>query len=150
MIYLMHYFSIYRYVVLNTAWKRDPLHIMIFVNICSTWFMVQIKTRFETWVTKEDVNGVNLFNLYYLITLVVYLCSQWTTNVQIIYFNVDWSNYRLFVLNRGWKRESFQIMIFECLLDMKHSWTKNAFWEVNNKKWRKCCKFVSPYLFNNT
>jgi hypothetical protein len=37
-----------------------------------------------------------------------------------------------------------------CLLDMKYSWTKNAFWDVNNKKWRKWCKFVSPFLINNT
>jgi hypothetical protein len=35
----------------------------------------------------------------------------------------------------------------KCLLDMKHGSTKNAFWDVINKKW---CKFVSPFLFNNT
>jgi hypothetical protein len=33
---------------------------------------------------------------------------------------------------------------------MKHGWSKKAFWYVNNKKWRKWCKFVSPFLFNNT
>jgi hypothetical protein len=37
-----------------------------------------------------------------------------------------------------------------CFFDMKHSWTKYAFWDVNNTKWRKWCKFVSLSLFNNT
>jgi hypothetical protein len=40
--------------------------------------------------------------------------------------------------------------IRKCLLDMRHSWIKNAFWDINNEKWRKWCKFVSPFLFNNT
>jgi hypothetical protein len=31
-----------------------------------------------------------------------------------------------------------------------HSWTKNAFWGVSYMKWRKCSKFVSLFLFNNT
>jgi hypothetical protein len=61
----------------------------------------------------------------------------------------EWSIYRLFVLNRSWKRDYLQMMIFVCLLVMGHSRTKNAFWDVNNKKWRKECKLVSPFLFNN-
>jgi hypothetical protein len=36
------------------------------------------------------------------------------------------------------------------LLDMKHGSTKYAFWNVSNKKWRIWCKFVWPFLFNNT
>jgi hypothetical protein len=39
--------------------------------------------------------------------------------------------------------------IRKCLFDMKHGSTKNAFWDVNKTKWRKGCKFVSPFLFNN-
>jgi hypothetical protein len=35
------------------------------------------------------------------------------------------------------------------LLQKQRSWTKNAFRDVNNKKWHKRCKFVSPLLFNN-
>jgi hypothetical protein len=35
-------------------------------------------------------------------------------------------------------------------LDMKHRWNLNAFWDVNNKKWRKLCMFVSPFLFSYT
>jgi hypothetical protein len=54
------------------------------------------------------------------------------------------------VLNRGWKRDSPNNDIRICLLEMRHSWTKNAFWDVNNKKWRKWCKYVSPFIFNNT
>jgi hypothetical protein len=34
--------------------------------------------------------------------------------------------------------------IRKCLLDMKNSWTKNEFWDVNDKNWRK------RFLFNNT
>jgi hypothetical protein len=61
----------------------------------------------------------------------------------------DWSIYRLFVLNTGWKHFPPNDDIRKCLLDIKHCWTKNAFWDVNNKKWRKWCKFNSPFLFNN-
>jgi hypothetical protein len=38
----------------------------------------------------------------------------------------------------------------KALLDMRHDWTKNTFRDAINKKWCKCCKFVSPFLFKNT
>jgi hypothetical protein len=74
--------SIYRLFLLSTAWKPDPLLMTIFVNISSTWSMVQLKTRLDTWIRRNDVNGVSLFNLLYIITLMSYLCSHRTTNVQ--------------------------------------------------------------------
>jgi hypothetical protein len=40
--------------------------------------------------------------------------------------------------------------IRKCLLDIKQSWIKNASWDLNNKKWRKWCMFVSRFSFNNT
>jgi hypothetical protein len=98
--------------VLNTGWKRDSLQVMIFVNVCSTWSKDELKTRFEAWLTRNVVNGVSLFHLYYLITLMAYLCSQWTSNVQIMYFMFDWSISILLVQHRGWKLVSLQIMIF--------------------------------------
>jgi hypothetical protein len=99
--YFMFDWPIHSLVVLNRAWKRNSLKMMIFVNVCSTWGMVQLKTRFETWITRNDVNGVSLFHLSYLITLMGYLFSQRTPNVQIKDFMFDWSIYRLFVLNRS-------------------------------------------------
>jgi hypothetical protein len=36
--------------------------------------------------------------------------------------------------------------IRKCLLDKKHIWIKNAFWDVNNKKWSKWCLFHLSYL----
>jgi hypothetical protein len=101
-----------RLFVLNRGWKRDSLQMMIFVNVCSTWSMVELKSRFETWITRNGVNGVSLFHLLYLITLMAYLWSQWTPNIQIKYFMFDWSIYRLFVLNRSWKPNSLLIIIF--------------------------------------
>jgi hypothetical protein len=53
----------YDWAVLNRAWKRDPLQIMIFVYVCSTWSMVEIKTCFETWITRYDVNAACFFTL---------------------------------------------------------------------------------------
>jgi hypothetical protein len=103
---------IYRSFVPNTGWKRDSLQMMIFVNVFSTWSIVELKTRFETWITRNDVNGVGLFHLSYLLTLMAYLCSEWAPNVQVKYFMFDWLIYRLFVLNGTWKRDSLQIMIF--------------------------------------
>jgi N6-adenosine-specific RNA methylase IME4 len=48
----------------------------------------------------------------------------------------------------SWSSPNKNIRIY--LLDINHSKTKNGFWDVNNTKWRKWCKFVSPLLFNNT
>jgi hypothetical protein len=110
--YFIFDWSIYSLLVLNRSWKRDSLQIMIFVYVCSTWGMVELKTRFETWITRNDVNGVSLYHLLYLITLMAYLCSQLTPNVQMKYFMFECSICRLFVLNTGWKRDSLQMMIF--------------------------------------
>jgi hypothetical protein len=110
--YFMFDWSIYRLFVLNRRWKRDSLRMMIFVYVCWTCSMVELKPRFQTWITRNDVNGVNLFHLSYLITLTAYLCSRWAPNVQIKDFMFDWSIYRIFVLNKAWKRDSLQMMMF--------------------------------------
>jgi hypothetical protein len=92
-----------------------------------------------------------LFHFSYLITLMVYLCSQWTQTVQIKYFVFDSSIYRLFILKTMLETRLFpNYDIRICLQDMKISWTKKAFSHVYNTKWRKWCKFDSPLLFNNT
>jgi hypothetical protein len=91
--------SIYRLFVLNRGWNRVSLQIMIIVYVCLTWGMVELKTCFETWITSKDLNGVSLFHLSNSITLMSYLCSQWTPNVQMKYIMFDSSTYRLFVLN---------------------------------------------------
>jgi hypothetical protein len=99
---------------------------------------------------KNDVNGTSLSHLSYLIILMAYLCSQRTPNVQIMYFMFDWSIYRLVVLNRGWKCDSLQIMIF---VRVSSTWgivTQKRFGDVNNKKWQICCKFVSSMLLKYT
>jgi hypothetical protein len=98
--------------MLNRGCERDSLEIMLIVYVCSTWSIVELKTRFETWITGNDVNGVRLFNLSYLITLMAYMGSQRTPNVQTKYFMFDWSIYRIFVLNKGLKRDSLQVMNF--------------------------------------
>jgi hypothetical protein len=101
--YFMFYWSIYRLFLLIMGWKHNSLQMMIFVNFCSTWSMGELKKLFETWITRNDVNGVSLFHLSYLITLLAYLCSQWTPNVQLKCFMFDWFIYRQILLNRGWK-----------------------------------------------
>jgi hypothetical protein len=93
---------------------------MLFVYICSTWGIVELKMHFEASITWNDVNGVILFHLPYVITLKVYLWSQGTPQVQIKHLMFDWSIYRLFVLNRGWKRDTLQIMIF---VYVRSSWS---------------------------
>jgi hypothetical protein len=110
--YFMFDWSIYRLFVLNTSWIRDSLQLNIFVNVCTTCSMVELITHLETLITRIDVNGVSLFHLSYLITLMAYLCSQRTPKVHIKYFMCVWSIYRLFMLNSDWKRDSFQMMIF--------------------------------------
>jgi hypothetical protein len=88
--YFMFDWSIYRLTVLNRCRKLDSLQTMIFVYVCSTWSIVEIKILFETWITRNDVIGVILIHIPYLITLMAYLCSQWTPNLQIKYIIIDW------------------------------------------------------------
>jgi hypothetical protein len=102
--------TIYTPFVLNRDWKRDSLQMMVFVNVCSTWSMVQLKTCFETWITRNVVNRVSLFHLLYLKTIMAYLCSHWTPYIQMKYSIFNWSMYTIFVLKRDWKRDSLQIM----------------------------------------
>jgi hypothetical protein len=104
--YIMFEFSTVRLFVINRGWKRDSLQIIMFAYVCSKWFIVELKTCFETWISRNDINGVIFFHFSYLITLMAYLCSQLTPNVQNKYFMFDWSICRLFVLNWGWKRDS--------------------------------------------
>jgi hypothetical protein len=104
--------SIYRLFLLNRFWKLEPLQMMIIVHVSSTCSVVELKTRFETWITRNVVNGVNLFLFSYLITLTIYLCSQCPPIVQFKYFKFDCSIYIQFVLNSGWKPDSHQMMIF--------------------------------------
>jgi hypothetical protein len=49
----------YDWLVLNRGWKRVSLQIIAFIYICSTWSLVELKTRFEMCITRKDVNGVN-------------------------------------------------------------------------------------------
>jgi hypothetical protein len=60
--YFIFDWSIYRLFVLNRAWKPESLQMMISVYVCSTWGTVELKTRFETWITRNDVNGVISFS----------------------------------------------------------------------------------------
>jgi hypothetical protein len=65
------YCSIYRLFVIYTAWKPDSFQMMIYVNDCCTLRKVELKTRFETWITRNDVNGISfsplLFNNTYVL-----------------------------------------------------------------------------------
>jgi hypothetical protein len=146
--YFMFDWSIYGLFVLNRAWKRDSLKIMIVLYVCPTCSVVKLKIWFETWKARNDVNGVSLFHLSYLITLMAYIRSEWTPNVQIENFLFDCSFYTLFILNRGWKRNSLQIMIFVyvyitwCVVELKTRFetgiTRNG---VNGVSW-----FLLSYL----
>jgi hypothetical protein len=98
--------SIYRLFVIDRGWKRDSLQIMIFVYVFSTWDILELRTRFETWIEWNVVNGLSLVHPPYLISLLPYMCSQRVPNDQINYFIFDSSIYRLFVIKRGWKRDS--------------------------------------------
>jgi hypothetical protein len=117
---LMFDWTIYRLFLLNTGWKLIHLKIMIFVHVCLSWSILVLKTPFETWITRNDVNGISWIHLYNLITHIAYLCSRLTPNVQIKFFIFDLSNNILFVRNMGWKCYSHQMMI---LVNVCSTWS---------------------------
>jgi hypothetical protein len=146
--------SIYRLIVLNMVLNHDSLQMMIFVNVCSACSVVELKTLFETWIARNDVNGVYWFNLSYLITvlaLVVRLnvltmdtnCRNQVLYVWMVDIQTIFTKYGL----ETWLPPNDNIRI--CLLDMQVSWAKNAIWNLNSKKCSKRCIFVSHLLFSN-
>jgi hypothetical protein len=62
--YFMFEWSIYRLIDTNRCGKRDYLQIIIFEYVCPTWGIIEPKSPFETWITRNDVNGVILFHLF--------------------------------------------------------------------------------------
>jgi hypothetical protein len=109
--YFMFDWSIYRLFVLNRCWKLDSLQMMIFVNVCSNEAWLILKTRFETWITRNVVNGVSLFHLFIKNTygLPVFTKDTKCPNQVFYVWLVDLHK---FVPNKCWKLESLQIMIF--------------------------------------
>jgi hypothetical protein len=67
--YFMFDGSIYRLFVLNTDWEHDFLQMMILVYVCSTCSVVELKTLFEVWKARSDVNGVYWFHFSYSINV---------------------------------------------------------------------------------
>jgi hypothetical protein len=62
--YFMFDSSIYRLFALNRCRKHESFKIMIFVNVCWTWGIVELITSFETWITGNDINGLSLVNFF--------------------------------------------------------------------------------------
>jgi hypothetical protein len=131
--YCMFDWTIYRLFVVTKIWKRDFLQMMILLYVFSKCSVLEHKLRFETWIARNRVNGIYLFHLYYLITLLAYLFSQSSC-----------AKYGL----EMWFSPNYHIC--KWLLGMQRSWNKNAFWDVNNKTLRNWCKFFFFFLFNNT
>jgi hypothetical protein len=115
--------------VVNRCWKCDPFQIMIFVCVCSSWSIVKLKTRFETWIIINDANCVNLFHSFLFNNsygLPVFTKDTKCPN-QVFYVWLD-------DLQNIWAKFGLETCLSPnndiriCLLDMRHIWTKNAFW----------------------
>jgi hypothetical protein len=61
--YFTFQWSIYTQFVLNKGWKLDSHQMIIFVYMRSTCSVVELKTRFERWIARTEVNGVYSFDL---------------------------------------------------------------------------------------
>jgi hypothetical protein len=143
-------FFVYRSFVPNTGWKHVSLKLMIFVNDCSTWSIVELKTSFEKWITRNDVKGVLvspfLFHNTYRSPVLTYE-TGWPNEVYYVWV-VDAQSISAKVGLETWFPPNDDIRV--CLLDKRHGSTKNAFWGVNNINWSTWCKFVTTYSCNNT
>jgi hypothetical protein len=108
-------------------------------NVCSTWSMVELKTRFETWITRNEVNGVSFLNFFYLINLPALTtntkCPNQLFHVWFVYLQTICAKYGL----ETWFSPNNDIR--KCMLYMMHGSNKNAFWDMNNKRGRKWCTF---------
>jgi hypothetical protein len=121
---------------------------IIYLCVCSICSVVKLKTLFETWKARNDVNGVYWYYFSYLITvmaLVIKLtCDHKTPIFETNYCMFDWAVYRIFVLNKAWKRDSPQMMIFvyicsTCSVDKLK--TRLETWIANNE-------IIGVYWFN--
>jgi hypothetical protein len=141
--YFMFDWWIYRPSLLNTALKRNSVQKMILVNVCSTWSMVNIKDAF--WYVSNKkwpkwckfVSPYTFNNTYGLpVFSMVNKCPNHVFYVSLV-------NLQTICAKLGLETcLSPNNVIRICLLRMRHSWTKYAFWDVSNKNCRKWCKFV--------
>jgi hypothetical protein len=113
--------------IINTKWPNQLFYVSLFdlQTICDKYWLetwpspnndIRIclldmkhgwtKDAFWDLKNKECLKWCKFFYFTYLITLMAYLCSQWTPIAQIMNFMFNWSIYRLFVLNSSWKRDS--------------------------------------------
>jgi hypothetical protein len=149
--YIIFDWSISRLVVLNRGWKPEPLQIIIWVFVYSSFSIVKLKTPFETCITRNGVNGVCFISLFIfnnIYGLPVFTMDTKCPN-QVFYVSlVDLQTICAKYWLETWHSPNKNIRIY--LLDMKHSWTEVAFWDVKSNEWRKWCKFFLPYLINNS
>jgi hypothetical protein len=57
----MYDWAIYRIFVLNAGWKLESLQMKIFVYVYPTFSVVELKTRFETSIERNEINAVYTF-----------------------------------------------------------------------------------------
>jgi DNA-directed RNA polymerase subunit RPC12/RpoP len=111
--YCMFDCSIYRIVILTTGRRRNFLQ-MIFVYVCSTCSVLEIKTRLETWKARIEVNVVYWFHICYLVTvlaLVIKLTGA-PNRYQLSKSVIRFFNLQTIFAYTGWKPDSLQMMIF--------------------------------------
>jgi hypothetical protein len=149
-VYFVFDWSIYRQFVLNRAWKLDSVEMMIFPYVCSICSVFKLKTRWDVnnkkWRKWCTCVSPFLFNKTCGLPVLTMgtKCTNQVFNVWLVDLQTICAKYWL----ETWFSPNDDIRI--CLFDMQRSWSKNAFWVVNNTKWRKRCKIVSLFLFNNT
>jgi hypothetical protein len=101
------------------------------------------------------MNGVHTFHFCYLITVLALdiklICLPMGTKCRIQVFYVCLVDLQSICPKyelEKWSSPSNNIR--KCLKDMQPRWTKNAFWNVYNKKWPKWCKYISRSVSNKT
>jgi hypothetical protein len=63
-IYFKFDWLIYKLFVPNMGKKLDSLQMMIFLYVCPTCSVVELKTPLETWIERNDVNAVYLYRFF--------------------------------------------------------------------------------------
>jgi hypothetical protein len=144
--YFMIDWLIYKLFVFNTEWKRDSLQMMIFLYVCSTCSVFELKTQFESWIEKMTWMVYILFHFFFnnffgLADLTIgTTCPNQVFYVWLVDLQNSCAKYGLETLF------SPNYDIRKYLLDMQCCWNKNAVSGVKNQKWRKWWKLVYSFL----
>jgi hypothetical protein len=141
--------------VLNAAWKLDSFQTRIFVYVCSTGNVVELKTLFETWIERNIINGVYSLHVQLIWAIYAQKSFRWNEYTPFTSFPAFQVWNRLFSSNKLNVEQTYTNIIICILYEMKTlfastNWIHVLALGIQLIRGQHCARSMScSILFNN-